>query len=123
MRRALAHLRSAPPASKRFAGIFGVVLGLLVAIPAPTAADLGLPTTRADLTLEDMARVEAITKPTGDFSKPEQFELMQGGAGTSKKRVNQDSFSQSSANITSRKRVGSSLATRCSESNVSASCA
>ena len=57
-------------------------------------------TTRTDLTPKDLARVEAITKPTTDFSKPEQFELMQGGAGTSKKRVNQDAFSHSSANIT-----------------------
>jgi CxxC motif-containing protein (DUF1111 family) len=48
---------------------------------------------------EDLGRVEAVT-PTTDFSKPEQFETMQGGAGTSKKRVNQDAFSQSSANIT-----------------------
>ena len=42
----------------------------------------------------------AITRPATDFSKSEQFELMQGGAGTSRKRVNQDAFSQSSANIT-----------------------
>ena len=48
----------------------------------------------------DLARVVAITKPATDFSKAEQFELMQGGAGTSRKRVNQDAFSQSSANIT-----------------------
>jgi CxxC motif-containing protein (DUF1111 family) len=58
------------------------------------------PTARTDLTPQDLARVEAITKPTVDFSKPEQFEFMQGGAGTSKKRPNQDAFSQSSANIT-----------------------
>lgn len=56
--------------------------------------------TRTDLSPKDRARVEAITRPTTDFSKPEQFELMQGGAGTSRKRVNKDSFSQSSANIT-----------------------
>ncbi len=64
------------------------------------AGDLGLATTRTDLTPKDLARVESITKSTNDFSKPEQFELMQGGAGTSKKRVNQDAFSRSSANIT-----------------------
>ena len=60
----------------------------------------GLATTRDDLSQKDLDRVIAVTKPTTDFSKPEQFELMQGGAGTSRKRVNQDSFSQSSANIT-----------------------
>jgi len=60
----------------------------------------GLNPVRTDLTAEDIARVAAVTKPTTDFSKPEDFELLQGGAGTSKKRVNQDAFSQSSANIT-----------------------
>ncbi|MCX7305611.1 MAG: c-type cytochrome [Hyphomicrobiales bacterium] len=73
------------------------MLALLIAAPA-FAGDLS--TARTDLTPKDLARVEAITKPTTDFSKPEQFELMQGGAGTSKKRVNADAFSQSSANIT-----------------------
>ena len=53
-----------------------------------------------DLTPEDLARVTAITAPTTDFSKAEPFELMPGGAGTSRKRVNQDAFSQSSANMT-----------------------
>jgi CxxC motif-containing protein (DUF1111 family) len=60
----------------------------------------GLATTRADLNAKDQARVTAITRPTSDFSRPEQFELMQGGAGTSRKDVSRDSFSQSSANIT-----------------------
>ncbi len=60
----------------------------------------GLATSRADLTPDDMARVTAITAPTADFTKAEPFEFMQGGAGTSKKRVNQDAFSQSSANLT-----------------------
>ncbi|MGE0284348.1 MAG: di-heme oxidoredictase family protein [Rhizobiaceae bacterium] len=67
--------------------------------PALAGSD-PFPTTRGDLTPQDLARVEAITKPATDFSKPEPFELMQGGAGTSKKRPNQDAFSQSSANIT-----------------------
>ncbi len=60
----------------------------------------GLETTRHDLTAEDLARVKAITRPTSDFSKAEPFELMQGGAATSRKRVNQDAFSHSSANLT-----------------------
>lgn len=73
----------------------------VVAIGSQVLADpAGLPTVRDDLIPKDVARVGAVTKPTADFSKPEQFELMQGGAGTSKKRVNQDAFSQSSANIT-----------------------
>lgn len=60
----------------------------------------GLASSRTDLTPKDQARVLAVTRPTTDFSKPEQFELMQGGAGTSRKDVNRDAFSQSSANIT-----------------------
>ncbi|MER8748811.1 c-type cytochrome [Mesorhizobium sp. M1050] len=60
----------------------------------------GLATTRTDLSPKDQARVTAITRPTADFSRPEQFELMQGGAGTFRKDVSRDSFSQSSANIT-----------------------
>lgn len=59
-----------------------------------------LPTARTDLTPKDLARVRAVTRATTDFSRPEQFELMQGGAGTSRKRINQDSFSHPSANIT-----------------------
>src|SRR5690606_26499200 len=71
-----------------------LALCTIILAPVPTFADpTGLATTRSDLTPKDMARVEAITKPTGDFSKAEQFELMQGGAGTSKKRVNADAFS------------------------------
>jgi CxxC motif-containing protein (DUF1111 family) len=80
-----------------------LVSALLVLTTTQTAAfadSANLPTTRTDLTPADLARVEAVTRPTTDFSKPEDFELMQGGAGTSKKRVNQDAFSQSSANIT-----------------------
>jgi len=75
-----------------------VVVSLLV-MPA-FAGEAGIPSNRTDLTPEDAARVKAITAPAADFSKPEKFELMQGGAGTSKKRVNRDAFSQSSANIT-----------------------
>ncbi|WP_455189872.1 di-heme oxidoreductase family protein [Foliimonas ilicis] len=72
----------------------------MVLLSPAFAEESAFPAIRDDLTVKDRARVEAITKPATDFSKPEQFELMQGGAGTSRKRVNQDAFSQSSANIT-----------------------
>ena len=93
-RRAPARLASrasllAPP-------LLAVVVGLAFAGDVPP----GLATTRVDLSAEDLARVEAVTRPTDDFSKSEKFELMQGGAGTSRKRVNADAFSHSSANIT-----------------------
>jgi len=77
-----------------------VLVALLLATSPALAGSDAFPTTRTDLTPQDLARVQAITKPTTDFSKSEQFELMQGGAGTTKKRPNQDAFSQSSANIT-----------------------
>lgn len=49
---------------------------------------------------DEIARVEAVTRPTVDFSKPETFEVMQGGAGTTRKIVNADAFSHSMANLT-----------------------
>ena len=67
---------------------------------AGAAGPSGLATMRDDISAADLARVAAITRPTADFSKAEQFELMQGGAGTSRKRVNQDAFSHSSDNLT-----------------------
>lgn len=56
--------------------------------------------TRDDLTAQDLKRVEKIVKPTQNFSKAENFENMQGGAGTSLRKPSRDSFSQSSTNIT-----------------------
>lgn len=54
---------------------------------------------RSDLTPKDLARVRAVTKPTSDFSKAEPFELLPGGAATTKKIVNRDIFSQFSGNL------------------------
>ncbi len=55
---------------------------------------------RRDLSEADRLRVRTVTRPTTDFAKAEKFEAMSGGAGTSIASVNQDSFSQFSANIT-----------------------
>ena len=44
-------------------------------------------------------RATEIVKPTTDFSKAEAYEAMQGGAATSRKPVNTNSFSHSSANL------------------------
>ena len=68
-----------------FAGI-----GIGVADDAPV---------RTDLTPKDLARVLAVTAPTTDFTKPENFELLSAGAATSKKIVNRDAFSFPSANL------------------------
>lgn len=65
------------------------------AVPAPT-----LPLVRDDLSADDRARVKAVTRPAADFTRPEKFEDMPGGAATSRKRVNASAFSQSSTNIT-----------------------
>ncbi|MCO5063737.1 MAG: c-type cytochrome [Rhizobiaceae bacterium] len=92
------------PFMRRHVRPFGRGLFLLfLTFAAPTGAtepDAALPTVRSDVGKEDIARVRAVTAPTRDFSKAEQFELLPGGAGTTKKRPNQDAFSQSSANIT-----------------------
>ncbi|PBB96503.1 di-heme oxidoredictase family protein [Mesorhizobium sp. WSM3862] len=77
-----------------------LLLAITLSAPAMAGEPAGLPTSRTDLTPGDQARVLAVTKPTTDFTKPEPFELMQGGAGTSRKGVNRDAFSQPSANIT-----------------------
>ncbi|MBC7144073.1 MAG: c-type cytochrome [Thioclava marina] len=50
-------------------------------------------------TPEEAARIEAVTAPTHDFSKPERFEEMPAGAATVRARRNADAFSQPSGNI------------------------
>ncbi|MBZ9796658.1 di-heme oxidoredictase family protein [Mesorhizobium sp. ES1-4] len=92
-------LRKTPAIS---AGRRGIVLMLALTSSAVAGGPRseGLAARRTDLDAEDQARVTAITSPTTDFSKPEPFELMQGGAGSSRRDVSRDSFSQSSANIT-----------------------
>ncbi|MBL4576173.1 MAG: hypothetical protein JKY51_08775, partial [Opitutaceae bacterium] len=64
-------------------------LALLPLAPAP----LGVATATSAATVTD------ITAPTTDFSKPERYEAFPGGAATSFKRINRDSFSHSSANM------------------------
>ncbi|MCB1386870.1 MAG: thiol oxidoreductase [Nitratireductor sp.] len=55
---------------------------------------------RDDLSAKDRRRVKAVTAPASSFDKAENFELMQGGAGTSTKLVNRDAFSQFNQNLT-----------------------
>ncbi len=81
--------------------------GLVAALLAFSVVGHGLadplasfPSQRDDLSEKDKARVEAVTRSTTDFSKPERFEAMQGGAATSHKLPNRDAFSQPSANLT-----------------------
>ncbi len=91
--------------AKRALSRLAILSSLLLVISSKAMfADDAL-TTRADLSAADLARVEAVTRPTADFSKPEDHETLQGGAGTSKKRVDADAFSQPSANITFEQRA------------------
>jgi len=80
---------------------FAFLLALPASALAGSAADNpGLASTRNDLTPKDQRRVTAVTRPASNFSKAEQFERMQGGAGTALNAVNRDAYSHSSANIT-----------------------
>lgn len=73
---------------------------LAFALPEGFAAGgASLPTARDDLSPADLDRVRAVTAPAADFSEPEPFENLPGGAATTRKRVNADIFSQFSANL------------------------
>src|SRR5690606_31780237 len=72
--------RFAQRAAERARSVFAAVAILAFATQALAGDPADLPTTRTDLSPKDAKRVEAVTRPTSDFSKPEQFELMQGGA-------------------------------------------
>jgi Predicted thiol oxidoreductase len=84
------------------AAAVGSAIALSMAVLSPGFANSPgtLAERRDDLSAKDLARVQAVTAPTTDFSRAEPFEKLPGGAATSKKRVNADAFSQSSANIT-----------------------
>lgn len=91
------------PVSKHKRTIAGGICITLLAASALSAYATGIdaiPKERTDLAETDRARVSSVTMPTQDFSKAEAFETMQGGAGTSRKAVNRDSFSHHTQNIT-----------------------
>lgn len=50
-------------------------------------------------TVSSDERIKSIVRPTTDFSKPEKYERMSGGAATSRKQPSADAFSHSSANL------------------------
>ncbi|WP_105370398.1 di-heme oxidoredictase family protein [Neorhizobium huautlense] len=72
-----------------------LLLAPLMAIGGETL----FPTSRTDINPKDQRRVESVTRPATDFSKPEQFETMQGGAATTRALVNGDAFSHFSVNL------------------------
>ncbi|WP_420406327.1 di-heme oxidoredictase family protein [Nisaea sp.] len=62
----------------------------------------GMPESLAD---DDSVRIARVTRPTTDFSRPEKYEIMQGGATTHRKRINGDVFSHPSANMAFERRL------------------
>ncbi|TFL15184.1 c-type cytochrome [Pusillimonas caeni] len=83
----------------RLAGPLPLAIGVLMLAAAMPAQASGPLSHRGDLTPEDRARVAAITQPAADFSAPEPFEVMQGGAGTVNKHINADIYSHPAANL------------------------
>ena len=67
-------------------------LAALLFLAASQSGQGGAPQSEAE-------RIAAVVAPTGDFSKPERYEALPGGAATSTKFENRDAFSQPSANM------------------------
>lgn len=81
------------------AGVGPLIFSLALAVMAHGQDISAFPDIRDDLTPADRARVLSVTRPTGDFTKAEAFETLQGGAGTSRSIFNRDAFSQNLANL------------------------
>ncbi|KZM51061.1 di-heme oxidoredictase family protein [Labrenzia sp. OB1] len=80
--------------------ILGAAAAVLVCFSAgPLSAEEPL-VHRTDLTAADRAKVVEVLRPPTEFDRPERFEPMQGGAGTSTRRPGRDAYSQSNANLT-----------------------
>lgn len=94
--------RKPSPGTLRSALQGSVATGVLLAFLMPASADgmADFPHTRDDLTEKDRKRVERVVQPTTSFEKAEQFERMQGGAGTSIKLINRDALSHFNSNLT-----------------------
>lgn len=76
----------------------GIGFGLATALLGSAAFGADAP--RPDLPPDDLARVRAVTAAPTDFSGPQPFETMAGGAGTNRNRLGgDDAFSQFSANL------------------------
>ena len=92
------------PACRVFARIFArLALPAAVFLGAAGTAGpsaLGGGAARTDLPEADLRRVRAVTAPAKDFSRPEAYERMAGGAATSLALLNANAFSHPSANLT-----------------------
>lgn len=85
--------------TKRGAACLCAAIFAMLTVQVNAVEGFDLPQSRTDLNAEDKGRVDAVTAPTRDFSQAEAFEIMQGGAGTSRKLVNRDSFSHANQNL------------------------
>ena len=81
----------------RSAAVAILILGFGVPGSAESA---GFGTVRDDLSEADLRRVRAVAAPAADFSRPETYERMSGGAATSRALVNANAFSHPSENLT-----------------------
>ncbi|MEL7466616.1 MAG: di-heme oxidoredictase family protein [Pseudomonadota bacterium] len=81
----------------RYLASLGLVLAATGAVASPLEEDPHL--SIAPRTEAERARIEAVTRPTTDFSKPEAFEERPAGAATVRVRNSRDAFSDPSANI------------------------
>ncbi len=76
-----------------------IFISVLAALASSVVLAEGPLPHRDDLSAEDRARVAAVTALPNDFSKPQGFEAMSGGAATSTASVNGNAFSHPSANL------------------------
>lgn len=107
--------RFVPERVMKSALVFVLLLAATGVAPAMAGSDGSLPGVRDDLSPEDLARVAAVTRPTADFSRPEEFEKMQGGGGTSRRQVESRTRSRNPRPTSpSRRKAPSSSATGCS---------
>jgi len=79
----------------------GLALPLLSLMAVPALAGmLGDPHLNIiPRTVAETARIDGVTRPTQDFSKPEPYESLPGGAATVRARDTNDAFSQPSGNM------------------------
>src|SRR5262245_29847280 len=90
-------VKAMPLMSRRRIEFAGFVALLLVV--SAGAVGSGALSWRDDLSEADRARVAGVTAPTADFTKPEAFERLSAGAGTSQATPNRDAFSHPAANL------------------------
>ena len=78
-----------------------LVLAIIAGSAVPVLSGAASPgAVRDDLSKSDLVRVRDVTAPPADFSRPERYERMSGGAATSLASINANAFSHPSANLT-----------------------